>query len=453
MSKKSKEEKTSTEDSAQILHQALTGADMEAANELLSALHETEIAILISGMPLHLRERAVPLIQNDRLGEVMIHLPPSVRTELLGNMPRTQVARLAQAVDTDDAIDLLQDLPENTALDVLRSMDSQNRARLTAMLSYPDDTAGGLMNTDVISVRPDVPINVVMRYLRSLNKIPDKTDKLAVVDRHNVYLGALPLADIFCAEPKSTVAENMIGEEAVDVSESAEKVALLFEKKDFLTLPVVDEHQHLVGRVTVDDVIDVLREEAERNVRNMAGITGEDDLFSPASKAFRKRALWQGFNLLAVCLAAKAIDLFQASIQELVALAVLMPIVAGMSGVVGSQTLIITVRGMAMNQLGRANIKALLKKEVLVGLFNGTAWALVIGPVVWLWFGNVRLALILSIAMVTSLLIAATAGALIPFILKRLNIDPAVAGVVVLIACTDICGYASFLGLATLFLI
>ena len=434
------------------LYQALGVEDTATMRELLRAMHPSEIANVIEGLPGRARATVWGLIEPNIAGDVLSDLQETVRTELLHQMHPHEVARLTRNLDTDDAADIVQDLPERIKDVVLLAMDEQNRQRLASVLSYPEDTAGGLMNIDVVSVRADVSLDVVTRYLRLLGKIPEKTDTLMVVDRENKYLGVLSLAVILSNDPETNVGEIMTAATGIPAHSPASEVARMFEQRDLFSAAVVDEKNMLLGRITVDDVVDVIQKEAEHTVRSMAGL-GTDDMFAPVFTSTRRRAIWLGINLATCFLASMVIGQFERTIHQVVILAILMPIVASMGGIAGSQTLIVAIRGIALGQIGRANARALLMKELAVGSLNGLAWAGVVSVVVILWFHNWSVGIIIGVAMLANLIVAALAGVIIPLIQKRFGIDPAIAGGVVLTTVTDVVGYMTFLGLATLFLL
>lgn len=434
------------------LHEALAAEDVAGVRELLRDMPAFDIADLLESLPSQDREQVWWLIDPEVSGDVLSHAQESVRMSLLELMQPQDVVDATSSLDTDDAADIIQDLPDTLIESVLLAMDEQNRQRLASVLSYPEDTAGGLMNLDVIPVRADVTLDVVSRFLRRRNEIPDGTDTLMVVDRENKYLGILPLSALFLNDANSTVGECMNSEvEAIPATQSSSEVAKLFEQRDFVSAPVVDEDNHLLGRVTVDDIIDVIQEEAEETFRRMAGID-EDDIFAPIMPSARRRAVWLGINLITAFIAAAVIGRFEATIEQLVALAVLMPIVASMGGVAGIQTLTITVRGLALGQIGRTNFRALFNKELGISLLNGALWAIVVALLAYIWFGNGTISIIIGTAMIITLALGAVAGTVIPLMLKRMGIDPAVAGGVLLTTVTDVVGFLSFLGLATLVL-
>lgn len=434
------------------LHTALEQNDIELARDIVATLHPSEIADVIESMPGSGRDNIWPLIDPEREGDVLSHMQDAVRTEFLEQMQPDQLADATKDLDADDVADILQDLPDEVADTVLRSMDEQNQERLSSVLTYPEDTAGGLMNIDVVSVRADVSLDTVARYLRLLGEIPAKTDNLMVVDRDNNYLGVLPLTELLVRGPETNVSIWMEEEAYLSANTPVSEVTKLFEQRDLVSAAVIDEEGRLLGRITIDDVVDVIQEEAEQAVRSMAGLS-EDDMFSPVFVTTKRRAIWLGINLITAFLAAWVIGRFEETIQELVALAVLMPVVAGMGGIAGSQTLTIAIRGIALGQIVKTNIKPLLIKELTVGTLNGVLWACIVSTIVILWFNNVFLGIIIGVSMIINLVIAALAGAAIPLVLKRFGIDPAIAGSVILTTVTDVVGFMSFLGLATIFLI
>ncbi len=434
------------------LFEFLEDGNFDRVRSMLEAFHPSEIADLLESLPGRHRKTLWDLVNPEVEGDVLSEVQDVVRAGLLEQMHPQEVAEVTQGLDTDDAADILQDLPEERVDSVLLSMDAQNRQRIASLLSYPEDTAGGLMDTDVVWVRADVSLDVVVRYLRQLGELPDHTDSLIVLDRETRYLGVLPLADVLVNKSEDSVGEHMSEEVGIPADMPAEDVARLFEQRDLISAAVLDENGKLLGRITVDDVLDVIQEQAEQTMRNMAGL-GEDDLFASVLLSARRRAVWLGISLLSVFLAAWVIGRFEATIHELVALAILMPIVAGMGGSAGSQALTVSVRGLALGQISRQNARSLIVKECAVGLFNGALWALVVGLVATFWFSNQGLGLIIALAMIINLICAALAGSMIPLVLKKFGVDPAIAGGVMLTTVTDVVGFMTFLGLATIFLL
>ncbi|MBI4005027.1 MAG: magnesium transporter [Gammaproteobacteria bacterium] len=434
------------------LHESLSADKPDIARELLMQMHPSEIADVLESLPLKAREAIWCLINPKLEGDVLSELHDTVRAELLEQMQPQEVVEVTRDLDTDDVADIIQGLPEEIQDSVLRSMDEQNRQRLASVLSYPEDTAGRMMNTDVISVRADVSLDVVMRYLRLLGQIPENTDNLMVVDRENNYLGILALANVLIKDPESSVGENMTGETGIPAQTPANEVAKIFEQRDLVSAAVVDEKNILLGRITVDDVVDVIQEEADYTLRSMAGVTDED-MFTPVLWSVRRRVAWLCINLATASLAAWVVGRFQETIAQLVILAVLMPIVANMGGVAGSQTLTITIRGIALGQLSKSNTRSLLLKEIGVALLNGLVLAAVVTLIAIAGFDQPKLGLIVGLAMVLNLFTASLAGTLIPLGLKHFGIDPAVAGGMLLTTVTDAVGFFTFLGLATLLLV
>ena len=434
------------------LHEALENDNRETAKIVIANLHPSEIADILESVPSKEREELWDLIDAELEGDVLAHMQDAVRAEFLEHMRPDEVIDATKDLEADDVADILQDLPEDIAGTILQSMDEQNRQRLSSILTYPENTAGGLMNVDVVAIRADVPLDVVTRYLRLLGEIPEKTDNIMVVDRDNKYLGVSPLTELLIRDLETKVSQWVEEEPYVYVETSTTEVAKTFEQRDLLTAAVVDDKGFLLGRITVDDVVDVIQKEAEQAVRSMAGLSDEE-MFSPFIASTKRRAVWLGINLLTAFLGAWVIGRFEDTIQQLVALAVLMPVVAGMGGIAGSQTLTIAIRGIALGQIAKTNVKPLLIKELSIGILNGIFWSCVVAIVVILWFGKLSLGVIIGASMIINLIIAALAGATIPIILKRYGIDPAIAGGVILTTVTDVVGFVTFLGLATIFLL
>jgi len=433
------------------VNRALASGTFSEVRQVLNSLPGAEAAHLLESSPPREREILWQLLSQEQESEVLQYLGEEVRVELLRDLPTEELVELIEDLDTDDLADLLQELPEQVTSRVLAGLDAQNRERLEQVMSYPEDTAGGLMNTDVITVRPEITFSVVQRYLRRLGDIPKTTDNLLVVNRKNQFVGVLPLTRVLISDPGTSVREAMITDvEAIPATQHAHEVAKLFERLDLVTAPVVDDNGMLVGRITIDDVVDVIMEEAEHSLMGMAGLDEDEDTFGSVWQTVRRRALWLGINLLTALAASAVISLFEDTLEKVVALAVLMPIVASMGGIAGSQTLTLVIRAMALGQVQAGNTRYLLTKELAVGAFNGMLWALVIGVTAALWFDDPSLGMIIGCAMILNLVVAAGAGAMIPMAMKRMGIDPALAGSVVLTTVTDIVGFMAFLGLATL---
>jgi magnesium transporter len=430
-------------------HQALESGVLSNVRLMLNSLYPAEIAHLLESLPADSRKIAWEMVVPEYEGDVLLHLSDGVRAGLIREMEPHELLAASEGLETDDLADFLQDLPRAVVAEVLNSMSDQDRKRLESVLPYPEDSAGGLMNTDTVTVRPDVTLDVVLRYLRRRGEIPEMTDSLIVVKRDDTYLGLLPINRIVTKDPALTVGEVMTGDvEPIDAMTSDTEVASLFAHRDLVSAPVVNGQGKLLGRITIDDVVDVIRQEADHSLMSMAGLSEEEDLFASVASSSRRRAVWLGVNLATALMASWVIGLFDAAIEKVVALAVLMPIVASMGGIAGSQTLTLVIRGMALGQISKANAWRFFTKEIAVGLVNGLVWALVVGVIAGLWFDNMQIAWILGLAMVVNLITAAVMGTVIPLLLRRVGIDPALAGSVVLTTFTDVVGFMSFLGVA-----
>ncbi len=439
-----------TQQRLELLSIALHSGTAEQVRHLLAGLHPAEIGDLFESLPHGPREILWELVPAEVKGEVLMEVNEEVRAGLIEDMEPAQLVAITEGLDTDDLADLLQDLPGAVIHELLYSMDKQDRHRLEAVLSYPDDTAGGLMDLDIVTVRANVTLDVVLRYLRLRGTIPDLTDSLMVVDRFDRYQGLLPLATLLTSDPDSSVAEVMDHEvEGIAATTRDVDVARLFEDRDLVSAPVVDDNGKLLGRITIDDVVDVIREEADHSFMSMAGLDEEDDIFAPAVVSARRRAVWLGVNLATAFLASWVIGLYEATLEQVVALAVLMPIVASMGGIAGSQTLTIMIRGLALGQVGSSNARTLMLKEIAVSVMNGMIWSLVVALIVTAWFQNAEIGAIIAAALIVNLVSAALAGFSIPLALKRVGVDPALAGTVLLTTITDVIGFVAFLGLGT----
>ena len=436
-----------------LLSDALDSGRLGPVRRLINTLAPAEIGNLLESLPPAKRVVVWGLVDPEDDGEVLVHVGDEVRESLLADMDADEIIAAVEDLDIDDLADLVEDLPDTVIDEVLKSMDRENRERLEQVLSYPEDTAGRLMNPDVVTVRADVNVDVVLRYLRLRGELPDHTDHLFVVSRRHQYLGRLSLASLVTHED-STPINRLIDDEqpAIDVEESAEEVARQFSDHDWVSAPVVDDNNILLGRITIDDVVDIIREQAEHQALGAAGLDEDEDLFSPVKRAVRGRVVWLGINLCTAFLAATVIGQYELTLQKIVALAVLMPIVAGIGGNAAVQVLTLMVRGWALGQVGPSNAKILLWKEIRVALINGILIGGIVGVIAYFWFRSPLLSLVITMALIINFCAAATAGVLLPLLLKRMNIDPAVAGTVVVTAVTDVMGFFSFLGLATLIL-
>ncbi|MCB1625057.1 MAG: magnesium transporter [Pseudomonadales bacterium] len=435
------------------LRDALAHGTFRSAHRLVNAMHPAEIASLLESLPAAQREVVWEFVDPELEGDVLVELNDNVRQSLIEGMDAEELVAAAEGMELDDLADLVGDLPEAVTRQVLRSMDQSDRERLNTVLAYGEDTAGGLMNTDTVSVRADVTVQVVLRYLRMRGELPDKTDRLFVVDRNDRYLGTIPLTRLLTEDEDTVVGESLESESPRIVPDmTAHDVAQLFQDRDLVSAAVVDPHGKLLGRITIDDVVDVIREEAEHSLLSMAGLPDEEDLFAAVIPSSRRRFLWLGINLMTAFLAAFVVSRFEGTIEKVAALAALMPIVASMGGIAGTQTVTLIIRGLALGQVQWANARWLLWKEIAVGGLNGLIWAVVVGTVTVFWFGAWKIAAIIAAAMLVNLLAAAGVGVLVPLILRRLKIDPALSAGVILTTFTDCIGFATLLGLGALFL-
>jgi magnesium transporter len=443
-----------TRTNLQLLREKLGAEGISSATMLIGSLNPSEVARLLESMPL--QERAViwEMVDPEIEGDVLVEVNETVRDDLIRGMEADELVAATEGMELDDLADLVADLPEALTQEVLRSLDQQDRERLNLVMAHHEDSAGGLMNVDIVTVRPDVTLGVVMRYLHARGSIPDGTDSIYVVNRNNEYFGSLYLSRLLTLDPEQPVAEVMSTDvQPIPVHTPSEEVVWEFENRDLLSAPVVDDRNRVVGRITVDDVVDVMRDQAEHSLMSAAGLDEEHDMFAPVVKSARQRALWLGVNLATAFLAASVVDLFQTTLDKIVLLAVLMPVVPSMGGVAGIQSLTVTTRAMALGQIDKSNAGTIFRKELRVGLLNGLGWSGVVAVFTYLWFNDWRLGGVIAGAMLINLVIAAGAGFVIPLALKKMNIDPALAGGVVLTTVTDVIGYAVFLGLGAWYLL
>ena len=434
----------------EALRAALDSGGLRRVRGMLHALNPGEIADLLESLPEPQRLVVWNLVDVDDEGDVLVELNEEVRGTLIREMDSERLVAAAAHLDLDDLADLITELPEAVKQQIVRSLDSTDRLRLQAVLAYPEDTAGGLMNPDTVSVRADVTVEVVLRYLRMRGGVPRGTDALFVVDRAGVFLGSLYLAKLLTADPEQTVAELMDTDvPRIDAHLPAADVARLFENFDLVSAAVTGENGRLLGRITVDDVLDVIREEAGRSVLNLAGLDEDNDMFAPVARSAARRAMWLGVNVGTAFLAAWVAGLYEATLDAVVMLAVLMPIVPSMGGVAGTQTMVLIIRALALGQIDRANARWLLRRELGVALLNGAGWAALVALVASLWFGTWLIGVVIALALVINLLAGAAAGFGIPLLLRALGVDPAIAGGVVLVMITDVVGLVAFLGLGS----
>ncbi len=436
------------------LSDILASGSFSAAQGILQAMHPAEIADVLESLPKARRELLWEMIDPDIEGDVLMEVHDEVRDALVRIMDPEEIRAASEQLDLDDLADFVQSLPEKLNREVLRGMRVQDRQRLETVLSYPEDSAGGLMNLDTITVREDVTLDVVLRYLRRRGEMPRNTDRLMVVDRFGRYQGELPIRRLLTHNTDALVSSVMRTDVIpIAVTTEAREIARQFEDYDLVSAPVVNDEGRLLGRITIDDVVDVIRDQAEQSVLSRDGLNQEDDVFAPAFKSARRRAVWLGVNLVTAFLASWVIARFEATIDQIVTLAVLMTIVPSMGGIAGSQTLTLMIRGQALGQINRTNTRSLMMKEATVSLLNGALWAVIVCAFTAWWFGDIKIGVLLGAALIINLLFAAMAGLGIPIVLRRIGVDPALAGGVILTTVTDVIGLVAFLGLATLILL
>jgi magnesium transporter len=421
---------------------------------LLLDLPASDVALLLESSPIKTRDELWRLLDADFHGDVLEELSEDVRNGIITKMIPANVVDALEDMDTDDLAETLSSLPDNVLQSILKSMDTQDRLRAEKALSYGEETAGFIMNTDTITLRPDVSIDVVIRYLRLKTELPENTDTLYVVNRQDILIGTVSLSSLLTSNPEVSVAEIMDDEpEAITADTPDDEVASMFERYNWLSAPVVDQEHKLVGRITIDDVVDIIREDAEHSMMSMAGLDDDEDTFAPIGQSTKRRSVWLGVNLVTALLAAAVSDLFESTLSQLAVLAILNTIVPSMGGVAGNQTLTLVIRGMALGHVTGSNALWLVRKELAVGFLNGLIWAALIASVIAIWKQDYMLGAVIAFAMMMNMIAAGVAGATLPIIMKRLKIDPALAGSVILTTITDVVGIFAFLGTATLFLI
>ena len=417
----------------------------------LQDMEPEDIAHLLEASPRKSREVLWQLTDPEDYGEILDELTEDVKDSLVSKMAPEVLAEATEGMETDDVAYVLRSLPDDVSREVLSQMDTTERLLVETALSYPEGSAGSIMSTDFITIRGDVDVDVVLRYLRIKGELPEATDALYVIDPENRLIGELPITTLLTTQPDIPIAEVMEdAKEAIDVNMIDTDVASLFERRNWVSAPIIDQERKLVGRITIDDVVDVIREDAEHSMMSLAGMDDDEDTFAPVVKSARKRSIWLAANVLAALAAASVSNMFEATLEQMAAIAVLMTIVPSMGGVAGNQTVALVIRGLALGHIGDSNKRELLMKEALIGVLNGIMWALIIGGIVVAWKGNWLLGGIISAAMLTNLVVAGIAGVSIPILLKKMNIDPALAGGMALTTVTDVIGLTVFLGLATL---
>ncbi|MCF6318517.1 MAG: magnesium transporter [Proteobacteria bacterium] len=443
-----------TEKEIHALNVALEDNRFREVERMINCLPAAEIAFFLESLPKNKRDKVWELVDAGHSGEILVHLHDEVRLLLIAKMANQELLDATSDLELDDLADIIEDLPKEVSDELLLSMDHNNRELLKRALSYPEDSAGGLMNPDVITIRPDVTLDVILRYIRMRGKLPNPLGDLFAVGRNGHYRGRLDVNDLLLKDPNTKVADILdYDSPAILATTPASEVAQDFEHHDWISAPVVDESNTLIGRITVDDIVDVIRDESEQTVMRMAGLDEEDDMFAPVLISSKRRAIWLGINLLTALLAAYAIGFFTIALEKVVALAILMPVVASMGGIAGSQTLTLMIRGMTTGQIGLGNAKHLLSREFAISIINSFIWAIVLAVITFLWFKDWTIGLVIALALTINLIAGAIAGVAVPLFLRRLSIDPAIAGGVVLTTVTDIIGYVSFLSLGSYFLV
>ena len=419
---------------------------------LLNKMSSSEIAHALESSPPKQRNLLFSLLKTEEEGDVLFELGEEIQQDLISSISNEELAEAVKELELDEIVDILQNLPEERMKKILSGMSQIDRKRIEVGLTFPENTAGGLLNTDVISVRPENSIEVVTTYLRGQKKLPENTDKIFVVNNENEYLGELTISNIITSNPSMVVREIMeTSSMPLNVNMDDKDVATTFERNDLISSAVVDDNGKLIGRITIDDVVDVIREDADQNLLGMAGVA--EDTFAPPGRAAKSRVFWLSMNLVTAFIAASAINLFQDALDKIVYLAVLMPIVASMGGVAATQTLTIVLRGLTLEQINTSNIRWLFKRELAVSIINGIVLSILVGTSTYFWFQDKMLAVLISCALVINLVSSVIAGILVPLILRKFNQDPAIGGSVVVTTFTDVIGFISFLGLATLYLI
>jgi len=419
----------------------------------LDDLHSADIAYILEALPLNDRLTVWQLVKAERDGDILLEVSDAVRETLIADMEDHELLAAAKEMDADELADLAPELPRDVVHELMESLDAQQRERVRSALSYEDDQVGALMDFEMVTIREDVTLEVVLRYLRRLRELPGHTDKVFVIDQDGVLKGVLPIKRLLVNDPEKRVSDVMANDPVTFHPDAdAYEAAQAFERYDLVSAPVVDKNRRLIGRLTIDEMVDLIREESESEVLNMAGLREEEDIFASVWRSLRNRWSWLAINLITAFVASRVIGLFEDSIERLVALAALMPIVAGIGGNSGNQTITMIVRAMALDQVSTGNTRRLLKKELSVAVLNGLIWGGVIGLVAWLLYHSWSLGLVMTAAMTLNLLLAALMGVIIPMSLARVGRDPAMGSSVMITAVTDSGGFFIFLGLATLFL-
>ena len=435
------------------VNEALDGGMFVHVRRMMHSMPACDVALLLESSPPKGRAVLWQLADPDQHGEILEELSEDVKDSLIRLMDAETVAAAIEGMDTDDLAYVLGSLPDSVYREVLSSMDAQDRHRVELALSYPEDSAGSMMNTDFITLRPDVSVDVVLRYLRLKGELPEATDSLYVIDRDDRLIGQVSLSTLLTCSPDALIQAIMENEpETLPATMPDSEIAQLFERHDWISAPIVDDEHRLLGRITIDDVVDIIREDAEHSMMSMAGLDDDEDTFAPPLRSARRRSLWLGLNVCTALLAASVSNMFEDILSQLATIAILMTIVPSMGGVAGNQTLTLVVRGIAVGHVADTNTRWLIGKEALVGMLNGLLWAVIIAGVVTLWKGDWHIGVIIAVAMLVNMLTAGLAGVLVPLALRRAKIDPALAGGMLVTTCTDVIGLFAFLGTATLIL-
>ena len=439
-------------DNLKIILDDSLNLSLNQIRDLLSKMTSSEIAHALESSPPRQRDLLFSLLKTEEEGDVLFELGEEIQQDLISNISNEELSEAVKELELDEIVDILQNLPEERMKNILSNMSMVDRQRIEMGLTFPENTAGGLLNTDVISVRPSNSIKEVISYLRDLGKLPDNTDKIFVVNDQNEYLGELSISEIITSNPSMQVREIMKTEISPIYADLDDKeVATLFERNDLISSSVINEYGKLIGRITIDDVVDVIREDADQNLLGMAGVA--EDTFAPPGRAAKSRVFWLSMNLVTAFIAASTINIFQDVIDKIVYLAILMPIVASMGGVAATQTLTIVLRGLTLEQINSSNIRWLFKRELAVSILNGIVLSILVGLITYLWFQDLTIALLIACALVINLISSVIAGILVPLILRKFKQDPAIGGSVVVTTVTDVVGFFSFLGLATIYLV
>ena len=445
-------EEVSNKKNIDIILDDSSNLSINQIKRLLDKMSSSEIAHALESSPPKQRKFLFSLLETNEEGDVLFELGEEIQQDLISEISNDELSEAVKELELDEIVDILQNLPEERTKNILSKMSLRDRKRIEEGLEYPDDTAGGLLNTDVISVRPHHSLELVLRYLRNQEELPENTDKIFVVSKNDIYVGELSISKIITSDPSLIVREIMDTDILpLEATQNDKEVAIFFERNNLVSSAVIDEEKKLLGRITIDDVVDVIREDADQNFLGMAGVA--EDTFAPPGRAAKSRVFWLSMNLITAFIASLTINIFQDVLDKVVYLAILMPIVASMGGVAATQTLTIVLRGLTLEQINASNLNWLFKRELAVSILNGIVLSILVGLTTFIWFEEIILSFLISTALIINLISSVIAGIFVPLILRKLNQDPAIAGSVVVTTVTDVIGFLSFLGLATIFLI